>query len=170
MRMLPYVRLWLIALLVLVIAVVYWPSTLFLYEKWSDVRSQTYTHGWLILAICVALVVRSRHEIAAAPAKASGVALAALAGAVVLWLMCYRASIEGLEVPLVPVIFWLAATAAFGWAVGRWLLFPAAYFYFAVPVWYSTPLKDLTVLVMRGALALTGPQALITGDMIHLPN
>jgi exosortase len=166
----PYLRLWLIALLAVVIAVVYWPSTIIFYEKWSDYSIQTFTHGWLILAICVALVVRSRREIAAAPAKASGGALLALAGAVVLWLVCYRASIEGLEVPFVPVIFWLAATAAFGWAVGRLLLFPVGYFYFAVPAWYGTPLKDLTVLVMRGVLALTGPPATITGDVISLPN
>lgn len=166
----PYLRLWLIALLAVVIAVVYWPSTIIFYEKWADYRIQTFTHGWLIFAICVALIVRSRHEIAAAPAKASGGALLALAGAIVLWLVCYRASIEGLEVPLVPVIFWLAATAAFGWAVGRLLLFPVAYFYFAVPAWVGTPLKDLTVVVVRGVLALTGPPATITGDVISLSN
>ena len=166
----PYLRLWLIALLACVIAAAYWPSTVFFYAKWSDIRMQTYSHGWLILAICVALVVRSRREIAAAPASISRPALLALAAAVIVWLVCYRASIEGLEVPLTPVIFWLAATAAFGWAVGRLLLFPVAYFYFAVPAWYGTPLKDLTVLAMRGLLALTGPSALITGDVITLPN
>jgi exosortase len=170
MRVAPYVRLWLIAVLACLIALVYWPSTVFLYEKWSDTVNAGYTHGWLILVVCAALIVRSRRDIAAAPARASRPALLALAGALVAWLVCYRASIEGLEVPLLPVIFWLAVTAAFGWAVGRLLLFPVAYFFFAVPVWYGTPLKDLTVLVMRGVLALTGPPALISGDMIYLPN
>jgi exosortase len=166
-----YLRLWLIAALACVIALVYWPSTVFLiHEKWSDTTSGTYSHGWLIAVICAALLVRSRREIVAAPARASRPALLALAGAVLAWLVCYRSSIGGLAAPLVPLIFWLAATAAFGWAVGRLLLFPVAYFYFAEPIWYGTPLKDLTVLAMRGALALTGPTALITDDVIHLPN
>jgi hypothetical protein len=119
MQATPYVRLWLIATLACVIALVYWPSTVFLYQKWSDSVDGTYTHGWLILAICAALVLRSRREIAAAPLRASRPALLALAVAVVAWLVCYRASIEGLEVPLLPMIFWLAATAAFGCCCSR---------------------------------------------------
>ena len=170
MRAGSYARLYLIAALAIVVMLVYWPSTAALYEKWSDAVSKTYTHGWLILLICIALVVRSRRELAAAPVRSSPLAGAALALAVILWLVSYRASIEGLEIPLQPLIFWLAVTAAFGWAAGRLMLFPVAYFYFAVPIWYGTPLKDLTVLVMRGLLAVTGPTALIAGDVIHLPN
>jgi exosortase len=165
-----YARLYLIAALAIVVTLVYWPSTLFLYGKWSDTVSKTYTHGWLILLVCIALVARSRHELAAAPVRSSLLAGAALALAVILWLVSYRASIEGLEVTLQPLIFWLAVTAALGWAAGRLLLFPVAYFYFAVPIWYGTPLKDLTVVVMRGLLAVTGPTALIAGDVIHLAN
>jgi exosortase len=170
MQATPYVRLWLIAALACVIALVYWPSTAFLYQKWTDTDSHTYTHGWLILVVCVALIVRSRREIATAPARPSRPALLWLAAAVVVWLVCYRAGIEGLATPLVPLILWLAVTAAFGWAVGRWLLFPVGYFYFAEPIWYGTPLKDLTVVAMRGALAATGPPTLFTGDVIHIPN
>ena len=165
-----YRRLFWIAALACVTALVYWPSSLFLYDKWADLAKGPYTHGWLILLICIALVVRSRHELAAAPARPSGRAAVALAVAIVAWLISYRASIEGLEIPLQPLIFWLAVTAAFGWAVGRLLLFPVAFLYFAVPIWYATPLQQLTVLVMRGALALTGPPALIVGDVIHLSN
>ena len=165
----PNLRLWLIALLACVIAVVYWPTSVYYDEKWSDTLNRTYTHGWLILIICAALVFRSRHELAAAPARASPLAQALLAAAVIAWLVSYRASIEGMEVLLVPLIFWLAVAAAFGWRVGRVLLFPVAYFYFAVPVWV-TPLRSLTVLAMHGALALTGPPTQIDGDVFHIPN
>ena len=165
-----YVRLYWIAALACVVALVYWPSTVFIYQKWSDTTELTYTHGWLILLICVALVVRSRRELALAPVQPSRLATVALALVVLGWLVSYRASIEGLEVPLQPLIFWLAVTAAFGWAVGARMLFPVAYLYFAVNVWYGNPLKDLTVLVMRGLLAVTGPPAVIQGDVIHLSN
>ena len=170
MQAVRYVRLYSIAALACLVAVIYWPSTLFLYEKWSNAAERTYTHGWLILLVCIALVVRSRRELAAAPAHPSRLATVALALAIVAWLVSYRASIEGLEVPLQPLIFWLAVTAAFGWAVGALMLFPVAYLYFAVNVWHGNPLKDLTVLVMRGLLAATGTPALIEGDTIHLSN
>ena len=134
MRASPYRRLFWIAALACVTALVFWPSTTFLYGKWVDNVSLTYTHGWLILLICIALVVRSRREIAAAPVQPSARAAVALAAAIILWLVSYRASIEGVEVPLQPVIFWLAVTTAFGWQVGRLLLFPVAYLYFAEPV------------------------------------
>src|ERR1700746_788380 len=165
-----YVRLYWIAALACMVALVYWPSTTFLYGKWVDAAGMTYTHGWLILLICVALVWRSRRELAAAPARASRLAAVALALAIIVWLVSYRASIEGLEVPLQPLIFWLAVTTAFGWAVGRLLLFPGAFFYFAVNIWFGVPLQNLTVLVMRGLFPLTGPATLIEGDLIHIPN
>jgi EpsI family protein len=172
MRAARNARLYWIAALVCVTALVYWPSTIFLYEKWSAPASvtDTYSHGWLILLICIGLVVRARRDIVAAPVCPSPLAAVALAAAIVLWLVSYHASIEGLQVPLQPLIFWLAVWTAFGASVGRVLLFPVAYFYFAEPVWYGIQLQHLTVLVMRGVLALTGPTALIVGDFIHLPN
>jgi exosortase len=165
-----FARLYLIAALAGLVVLVYWPTTTFIYGKWSDAASKTYTHGWLVLLICVALVWRSRRELIAAPAHPSRLAGVALALAIIAWLVTYRASIEGLEAPLQPLIFWLAITTAFGWTVARLLLFPVAYFYFAVPVWVGTPLKDLTVQVMHGLLAVTGPAASNVGDVIHLPN
>jgi len=170
MQVSPYQRLYWIAALACVTALVYWPSTSFLYGKWVEKISLTYTHGWLTFLICIALVVRSRRELAAAPVQPSVRAAVALAAAIIVWLISYRASIEGLEVPLQPLIFWLAVTAAFGWKVGRLLLFPVAFLYFAQPIWYGAQLQALTVWVMRGALALTGPPALVEGDFIHLSN
>jgi exosortase len=165
-----YARIYCIAALASLVALVYWPSTVFLGERWSEKAGQTYTHGWLILLICIALVVRSRRELAAAPVQPSARAAVALAAVIVAWLVFYRASIEGLEVPLLPLIFWLAVTTAYGWAVGRLMLFPVAYLYFAVNIWHAAPLQRLTVLVMRGLLAVIGPTAVIEGDLVHIPN
>jgi exosortase len=163
-------RLWLIAMLACVVALVYWPSSVFLSQRWSDTAAEGYTHGWLILFVCVWLAIRARRELADAPTQPAPLTQLALAGAILAWLVCYRASIESLEVVLLPWIFWLAATAAFGWAVGRLLLFPAAFLYFALPIWYPPPLQHLTVLAMHGLLAITGPPAQFSGDVIHIPN
>jgi exosortase len=163
-------RLALIAGLACTVALVCWPSSLILADKWADTVNLGYTHGWLVLGLCAALVWRSRREIAAAPAQRSAWAFVLLGGAMLGWLVCYRASVEIVELPLVPVIFWLAVAAALGWAVARVLLFPAAFFCFAVPIWDPTPLRILTVQVVHGLLRLTGPPAAFAGDVIRIPN
>lgn len=165
-------RMWLILALALLVAAVFWPSTAVLGEQWADLRNLTYTHGWLILIVCVALVIQRRDALASAPARIWPLALAALAAGIFAWLVCYRASIQDLHITIFPALFWLAAAAAFGWPVARLLIFPVAFFYFAVPSWsqLSNPLQDLTVLVMKGVLSLTGPAARIHGSFIHIPH
>ena len=172
MRITDFPRLWMILALTLLVTLVYWPSPAVYYEQWRDFANITFTHGWLVLAVCVALVLRSRQEIAAAPVRFSPLALFALGGCILAWLVCYRASIEDLEVTIFPAIFWLAVTAAFGLRMGLLLAFPVAFFYFAVPSWsqLGNPLQELTVFALRGFFRLTGPKVLISGDTIHIPN
>jgi EpsI family protein len=172
MRMTPFPRLWIILALAVLITLVYWPSPAVFYEEWQNFANLTYTHGWLVLAVCVALVVRSRRETAAAPVRFWPLALLPLGGCILAWLVCYRASIEDLEVTIFPAIFWFAMTAAFGLRMGRLLAFPIAFFYFAVPFWsqLANPLQELTVFAVRGFFWLTGPRVLISGDTIHIPN
>jgi EpsI family protein len=164
------VRLWLLLVLACAVALVCWPSTLIFYSKWTDAASLTYTHGPLILLICVWLVFRARQAIRAAPVRPAPLALLGLILATTAWMIFYRSGVEGLEVPMVPLIFWLAVTAAFGWPMGKLLLFPAAFLYFAVPAWHDRLLQELTVLAMRGFLSITGPHATFIGDDIYIPN
>ena len=172
MRMTRWSRLWLLLALALIVALVYSPSTRVLGEQWADFADLAYTHGWLIFGACVWLVVRSRSEIAAAPAGVEPLALLGLVACILAWLVSYRASIQDLHITILPAIFWLAASGAFGWPVARTLLFPVLFFVFALPSWsqLSVPLRELTVLAMRVVLAVTGPQAVIDGDLIHIPN
>src|ERR1700751_1774222 len=100
MRMTRWPRLWLLLALALIVAVVYWPSTRVLIEQWGDFKNLAYTHGWLILAVCAWLVIRSRREIAAAPPRLEPLALLALAGCVLGWLVCYRASVQDLHITI----------------------------------------------------------------------
>jgi len=172
MRFTRFPRLWMILALALLVALVYWPSPVVYYGQWRDFANITYTHGWLVLAVCLGLVLRSRREIAVAPLRFRPVALLGLGGCILAWLVCYRASIQDLHVTVFPAIFWLAVTAAFGLRMGLLLAFPVAFFYFAVPSWsqLGNPLQELTVLVLRGLFWLTGPKALVSGNTIHIPN
>ena len=158
--------------LAIIVTLVYSPSAAAYRDAWSDFVSITYTHGWLVLIICLLLVVRSRREIAAVPVTPWPRAQLALAACIFAWLVCYRASIQDLHVTIFPAIFWLAVAAAFGWCMGMLLAFPVAFFYFAVPSWsqLAPALQQLTITAMNGVLAITGPAAIISGDVIHIPN
>jgi exosortase len=172
MRMSHFARLWMILALAVLVAVVYAPSTIVLGEQWTDFVNITYTHGWLILAVSIALAIRDRDALTGAHARVSPLALAALLVCSFVWLVCYRASIQDLHITILPAIFWLAATTAFGPVVGRALLFPVLFVYFAEPSWgqLSNPLQALTVAAMHVALAITGPHTWISGALVHIPN
>ena len=172
MRLVAPSRLWLLLVLGILVALVYWPSTAVLYAEWSDFVNITFTHGWLILAVSLFLIWRDRREIASAPAHPWPLALIGLAGAIPAWMISYRAGIQDLHITIYPALFWFAVAGAFGWPVARLLLFPVAFFCFALPSWaqLGDVLQELTVLAMRGFLGLTGPHAVIDGALIHIPN
>src|SRR5256886_10329780 len=109
---------------------------------------------------------------AAAPVQFSPPALFGLVGCILAWLVCYRASIQDLHITILPLIFWLAVTATFGLRTGVLLIFPVAFFYLAVPSWsqLGNSLQELTVFALRGFFRLTGPEVLIFGETIHIPN
>jgi exosortase len=158
--------------LAVLVTLVCWPSAQVLYGQWTDFVNITYTHGPLILAVCLYLVWREREAIARAPVQSWPLAQLALAGAVLVWLVCDYASIQDLHITVFPAVFWLAVAAAFGWPVARLMFFPAAFFGFALPSWaqLGNPLQELTVLAMQVFLGITGPHAVISGDTIHIPN
>jgi len=150
MRITDFPRLWMILALALLVTLVYWQARRVL-RAVAGLREH-HLHARVAGAgrMCCA-VLRSRREIAAAPVRFSPwhCSRSALHSRV---LVCYRASIEDLEVTIFPAIFWLAVTAALGLRMGRLLGFPVAFFYFAVPSWsqLGNPLQELTVFALRG--------------------
>ncbi len=172
MHIAPYVRVWLIFALVCVVTLTFWPSAAVYGAQWSDFVNITYTHGWLIVLVCLALLWRARTEVAATPARLWPVALGVLGVCTCLWLVCYRANNQDLHITVFPLLLWLAIAAGFGKRMALLLAFPVAFFLFAVPSWsqLSVPLQSLTVAAVQTLLRITGPSAEITGDHIRIPN
>ena len=172
MHIAPSLRVWLIFGLACVVTLIFWPSAAVYGAQWSDFVNITYTHGWLIVLVCLALLWRARREVAATPASLWPAALVALGVCTCLWLVCYRANNQDLHITIFPLLLWLAIAAAFGRRMALLLAFPVAFFLFAVPSWsqLSVPLQSLTVSAVQGMLRITGPTAEITGDHIHIPN
>src|SRR5437773_12034396 len=107
MRFTRFPRLWMILALALLVALVYWPSPAVYYGQWRDFANITYTHGWLVLAVWLGLVLRSRREIAVAPLRFRPVAVLGLGGRILAWVVGFRGSIQDLHGPVVPSRLWL---------------------------------------------------------------
>jgi exosortase len=167
-----YLRLWMLLALAVLVTLVCWPSAQVLYGQWTDFVNITYTHGPLILAVCLYLVWRERDALVRAPVERWPLAQLALVAAVLAWLVCNYASIQDLHITIFPAVYWVAVAAAFGWPVARLMFFPVAFFGFALPSWaqLGNPLQELTVVAMQLFLGMTGPHAVISGDTIHIPN
>jgi len=153
------------------VAVVYWPTSLALARLWVNTARETYTHGFLILAISLWLVVRARHRLAAASVQPVLGALVPLLLLSAVWVWAWRASIQELHMMLLPVILFTAIVAALGWGVARILAFPVGYLYFALPFWSGgIPLLQALSAKMVGVLLwLTGVPGFVQGDLIRLP-
>jgi EpsI family protein len=150
----------------------YWPSARDLNALWTNPQhEEAFTHGYLILLISLWLVFRERKRLtssAVAPSPKVALILLMLSA---LWLWLWRAAIQEGHEMLLPVIWLTAITAALGWRIGRLLVFPVGYLYFAMPIW-----SDINGLVqtlsakMTGALIfLTGLPAFMQGDYVQLP-
>lgn len=164
-------RLGVVALLSIATALSYWPTTSSLLGEWNNTHALTYTHGYVILAICLWLVIRNRTVLQAMPARADYRAAVALTACGVAWLISYRAGLLLIHQLLLPVIGWLAVWAALGLAVARRCAFAFGFLYFAIPIWSqgNVILQDATVVAVRVLLQLAGISAYVTGNVVHIP-
>ncbi len=155
----------------LLVAVVYWPSTLAMARLWVNTAEETYTHGYLILLISLWLALRERHRLAEVPIAPVPGALIVLLALSALWTWSWRASIQELHLMLLPVILFTAVLAAFGTRAARLLAFPIGYLYFALPFWsdFNFLLRDLSARMTGVLLWLTGVPGFMQGNFIMMP-
>ncbi|MGH8324006.1 MAG: exosortase, partial [Steroidobacteraceae bacterium] len=157
--------------LLLAAAAIYWPSSEALAGLWSDTRARTYTHGWLVLLICLWLIARARMQIASMPVRPVPGALAAVLLLSAGWLLFWRAGLQDLHLVIVPALVLASLLAVFGWGVARRLAFGVGFFYFALPLWGDLVgvLQPLSVKANGLLIWLTGLPAYIDGNLVHVP-
>ncbi len=153
------------------VAVIYWPSAVALNGFWTDTVDKAYTHGYLVLAISLWLVVRERRRVFAATLRPDPRALVAIAAMSIVWVYCYGAAIQDPQLLLLPLLLFAALIAALGWPLARTLLFPIGFLYFAMPAWtdINSLLQGLSVQANGFLVAMMGIPAYITSNFIHLP-
>jgi len=154
------------------VLVALWPSWKSVALLWDDKEILSYTHGWLVAAICVVLLGRACFRSADQRVSISWSAALLLALASFLWLLMWRAAIAVGHQMLLPVLSWLAICAAFGRAFASRTTFALAYLYFALPVWSlgNGILQALTVAAVKALLRLSGVPAYFEGNLVHIPS
>jgi exosortase A len=145
-----------VALCLVAVLVVFWPTTLSMIAIWQ--RSETFQHCFAVLPIVLWLIWRDRQVLAAAPARPAwlGVALAAAFGA--MWLLGELGSAQVVSQFALVGIAVAAVLAIIGWARFRVIWFPLLFLFFAVPFGeFLVPrLIDWTADFTVAALQLTG--------------
>jgi len=162
--------LWVWFVIALVTAL-YWPTALSYSLLWTDLDNRGYTHGYLIAAMCLALIYMRRNELTgptAHPARGSYVALVLLGLG---WLLAYRAGLQSAHQLIFPIILWTAIYAVFGARIARGCLFAVGFLYFALPIWgvINGALQALTVAATHLILLLIGLPAHFDGNFVEIP-
>lgn len=159
-----------VMLAVLALFAFYWETIASMAAIWS--RSETFTHGYLILPISLFLIWQRRHELARyTPAPdLRPVALLPVLGLV--WLLAHYASVLVIEqlamVAMIPVVVW----AILGWQISWTLVFPLFFLFFAVPMGEELipPLMDFTADFTVAMLQLTGIPVYREGTFFEIPS
>lgn len=140
----------------LLLAALFWPTVFSMIEVWD--RSETFTHGYLILPISVWLIWRQREVLAQVQPRPDlrGLILLALAGAG--WLLADAGSVN--VVAQYAFIAMLIATVwtLLGWTFVWAAFFPLTFLFFAVPVgeFLIPHLVEFTADFTVAALQMTG--------------
>lgn len=152
------------------LSVFLWPSFASIVAIWE--RSETFTHGFLVVPIVLFLIWRKRHGLGVLDYGTDWRALPILAGTGFVWLLARLVDVLVIEqlatVLMVPILVWLI----FGLAALRYLGFPLAFLFFAVPMgeWLVPPLMDFTASFTVFLLRLTGIPVYWEGTFFSIPS
>jgi exosortase A len=132
------------------------PTTLSMVEIWR--RTETFTHGFLVIPVVLGFVWLRRADLARIPVRPARSALPLLLAAGLLWLLGKLSS--SLAPSQLAVVAMVPATVAalFGWGWVRALAFPLAFLFFAVPFGevFVPTLIDWTADFTVAAVAASG--------------
>lgn len=147
-----------------------WPTTSSLIVEWEDTAKTTYTHGYLIVLICVWLLLRGRDASGTARPAVRAAVLFLIAAGSILWLVALRSGLQAVHQVLLPVLFLLTLYSILGWQSALRAAFAAGYLYLAIPIWeiVNGLLQSTTALVVGQLLRITGVPAYVDGNIVHL--
>lgn len=160
----------LFGLLLLAYVLTYLSTLRTLVEVWNG--DGTFQYAFLIVPITLFLVWSRRHEVAALGFSPSPIGLVLVAAMSGLWLVGNLTGVLLVQHFAVVALLPALVLAAYGGSVGRALLFPLLYLFFAFP-WpvagVTTLLQHITAEFSVRMLQLTGFTTVLKGVLIETP-
>jgi exosortase A len=136
------------------------------------IRSETFTHAFLVPPISLWLAWQRRDELAAATKKPLPWLLLPVLAVCALWLLGELVSANSVTQFALVTLIVLCVPALFGWAVTRLVLFPLLFLYFAVPLgeFLVPTMMEATADFTVMALQLTGIPVYRDGLQFVIPS
>jgi EpsI family protein len=158
-------------LIIAIVTVLYWPTAVAYSLAWTDFDNRGYTHGYLIAAMCLALIYMRRDELTGPVPRPRPFVYIALPVLGLAWLLAYRAGFQAAHELVLPVIFWTAIYAACGARIARSCLFAVGFLYFALPISgvVNGALQALTIAATHLILYVLGLPVHFAGDLVQIP-
>jgi exosortase A len=160
-----------LSLLLLALTVgLYWDTATSIVLTW--LRSETFTHGFLVPPISAWLIWRQRENLGRLSPTPNFWALLALAGAALAWLLGDLAAVNALAQLSFVAMLVLTVPALLGLAVTRAVIFPLGFLFFAVPIGeFAMPqLMEWTADFTVQALRLSGIPVYREGLQFVIPS
>lgn len=155
---------------VVAIIAVYWPTAESIVGIWW--RSETFTHGFLILPISVALIWMQRREIAKLSPSTDYLGFVLMAGAGLAWLVAAAGEVQVVKQFAMVAMIPASVIAIAGRRVAIALTFPLAFLFLGVPVGEGLipPLMEWTADFTVAALQFTGMPVYREGLFFSIPS
>jgi exosortase A len=156
--------------LVAVLLLLYRGTAVAIFEIW--LRSETYTHAFVVPPIAAWLIWRKRRELAPLQPQPLPWALLPMAGAALLWWLGDLVNVAAATHLALVAMLVACVPLVLGWRVTRTLAFPLAFIFFAVPIGeFLTPmLMRWTADVLVASLRLTGIPVYQEGQQLVIPS
>jgi len=157
-------------LAVLGILALYGPTVASIVAIW--IRSETFTHGFVIVPICLWLAWRRRDFLAAIPARPWWPGLAIVFAAGALWFVTSVADVLGVKQFALAFMLQAAIVTVLGTRIGRAAFFPLAFLLFAVPFGeiFVPTLIDWTANFTVAALRFSGVPVYREANLFIIPS
>ncbi len=151
------------------ILVLYWPSFAWLVSEWSTSNAR-FSHGFLLAAIALFLLVRSGRQLDLESVSPSWWALPLVFGASFVWLLGDVGNVAVVQSLMLPVLALASVCTVLGHSAARQLAFAILYIAFALPAWEYVQFifQAITVAVVTSLLHLIAVPAVIEGNVVHL--
>ena len=145
-----------VAALHLLILFLYWDTAAAMVTIWY--RSETFTHGFVVLPIVLWLVWRRRQDLATLAPRPSPLMLIPIAGLALMWLLGDLVAVNSVTQLALVAMMVAAVPALLGFTVAGTILFPLVFMFFAVPIgeFVMPQLMDWTADFTIRALRLSG--------------